>query len=84
MRRAFPILLAVATTIALLFLTLPVIAIFVDRSPGDQLRERVAREAQAPGCRLGGVADAARVQAEREDRRCRPTEPVGMRLARRC
>ena len=35
MSRAFPVLLAVATTVALLFLTLPVIAIFVDRSPAD-------------------------------------------------
>jgi molybdate transport system permease protein len=37
MSRAFPVVLAVATTLALAFLTLPVVAIFVDRSPSDVL-----------------------------------------------
>jgi molybdate transport system permease protein len=35
MRRWFPVLLALSLAIALTFLTLPVVAIFVDRTPGE-------------------------------------------------
>src|SRR4051812_16565236 len=35
--RAFPILLGTALTVALLFLTIPVVAIFADTGPGDLL-----------------------------------------------
>jgi molybdate transport system permease protein len=48
MRRWFPILLALALAVALTFLTLPVVAIFVDSSPAeliDSLGERGATEA---------------------------------------
>jgi molybdate transport system permease protein len=46
--RAFPILLAATLAIALLFLTLPVVAIFTDTSPGellDSLGDASARDA---------------------------------------